>query len=501
LLKRASGRRCVTVGEGELASESERERSKCLILGCGSLGFAVARELKDRGFDVHVVDIDETRLEFLKQEGFNTLVCDIREENTAKELMKQNCDFDVIFILSNNVETNRLALLNIKKEFPEAYVIVRATDSKEKDELERLGADIVLFPLDVITEAAVRQVERLKTEKLLKKLIRTIKSVGDAEKFGIVVHDNPDPDAIASALALRHIMKEKGVCADILYGGIIGHQVNRAFVNLLGIEMRRIEDGVLSEYSKFALVDTAVPGSNNSLPADTKVSIIIDHHPAGNGVDAEFCDIREELGATSTILAKYLRWLNIPVDKVLATALLYGIKTDTNGFKRNAHPEDFIAAAFLYPKVDRELLDQIETPPVSAETINIIGKAIQNRKIKHSYLISNVGYIANRDALAQAADYLLNLEGVTVAIVIGMNDENIYVSGRSKDIRVNLGEAFRQAFSKIGSAGGHSTTAAAQIPLGLFSGVKEKDTLIKLAEDAITKRFLTVIGVENDSKS
>ena len=134
---------------------------------------------------------------------------------------------------------------------------------------------------------------------------------------------------------------------------------------------------------------------------------------------------------------------------------------------------------------------------MSAETVNIIGKAIQNRKIRHSYLISNVGFIANRDALAQAADYLLNLEGVTVAIVIGMNDENIYVSGRSKDIRVNLGEAFRQAFDKIGSAGGHSTTAAAQIPLGLFSGVKEKDTLIKLAEDAITKRFLAVIGVDD----
>ncbi|WP_456487318.1 NAD-binding protein [Candidatus Alkanophaga liquidiphilum] len=496
MFKKASGRRCVTVSEGESANESEQRRSRCLILGCGSLGFAVARELKSRGFDVHVVDIDETRLELLKQEGFSTLACDIREENTAKKLTRQNCDFDVIFILSNSAETNRLALLNIKKEFSDAYVVVRATDAKEKEELEGLGADVVLFPLDIITEAAVRQVEKIKTEKRMKRLIRTIKSIGENRKYGIVVHDNPDPDAIASALALRYIMKENGICADILYGGIIGHQVNRAFVNLLGIEMRRIESDVLREYSKFALIDATVPGSNNSLPAGTKVSIIIDHHPASNGVDAEFYD-REELGATSTILTKYLRWLNLPVDKVLATALLYGIKTDTNGFKRNAHPEDFIAAAFLYPRVDRELLDQIETPPVSAETVNIIGKAIQNRKIRHSYLISNVGFIANRDALAQAADYLLNLEGVTVAIVIGMNDENIYVSGRSKDIRVNLGEAFRQAFDKIGSAGGHSTTAAAQIPLGLFSGVKEKDTLIKLAEDAITKRFLAVIGVDD----
>jgi nanoRNase/pAp phosphatase (c-di-AMP/oligoRNAs hydrolase) len=320
-------------------------------------------------------------------------------------------------------------------------------------------------------------------------------------KLGIIVHDSPDSDAIASALALKQIARHVDVSADILYRGEIGHHINRAFVNILGIEMKRIErEDELKDYDKLALIDATVPGANNPLPPppEGNVDIIIDHHVANNKekVYADFFDVRTDNGATSTIMTRYLQELDIPVDKVLATALLQGIRTDTSSFKRETHPSDFFAAAFLHVKADKDLLEQIETPPMSTEMLNVVGDAIVHKKIKGSYLITNVGAVANRDAIPQAADYLLNLEGITTAIVIGLCEEMICVSGRSKDIRVNIGDAFVSAFGEIGSAGGHATMAAAQLPLGIFKGIKDKDTLMQLAEDAVTKRFLSVMKEE-----
>ena len=128
--------------------------------------------------------------------------------------------------------------------------------------------------------------------------------------------------------------------------------------------------------------------------------------------------------------------------------------------------------------------------------MNVVGGAIQHKKIKGSYLITSVGVVANRDAIPQAADYLLNLEGISTVVVIGLCEDMICVSGRSKDIRVNIGDAFVRAFGDIGSAGGHATMAAAQLPLGIFKGVKDKDTIMQLAEDAVSRRFLSVMKEE-----
>ncbi|RZN37606.1 MAG: potassium transporter TrkA, partial [Methanophagales archaeon ANME-1-THS] len=264
-------------------------------------------------------------------------------------------------------------------------------------------------------------------------------------------------------------------------------------------EMRRIEhQDDLKGYTKLALVDATVPGANNPLPPEGKVHIIIDHHAANDKkkIDADFLDAHAEDGATSTTMTRYLRDLEVPVDKVLATALLYGIRTDTNAFKRETNQSDFFAAAFLHLKADKDLLDRIENLPMSTEMLNVVGEAILHKRIKGSYLITNVGVVANRDAIPQAADYLLNLEGISTVVVIGLYEDKIIVSGRSKDIRVNMEDAFVRAFGGIGSAGGHATMAAAQIPLGIFSGLKEKDTIVQLVDDAVSKRFLSVLQEE-----
>ncbi len=479
-----------------------------VIFGCGSVGYAVAKELKAQGIEVVIVDTDEKKVELLKEEDFVAFVGDIREPKEITRIKREG-EPEAVFVLSNDSEVNKKAVKNIKEKLPQTSLIVRVIEPGDKEDLKELGVDVALSIRNIVSRAAIESLDRVKAQSKAKELIAIIEAINKKEKgkgrgkgkLGIIVHDSPDSDAIASALALKHIAGNVDVPADILYRGEIGHHVNRAFVNILGIEMRQIEgEEELKEYDKLALMDASVPGANNLLPPppEGNVDIIIDHHAGNNkeNVHADFFDVRTDNGATSTIMTRYLQELGIPVDKILATALLQGIRTDTSGFRRETHPSDFSAAAFLHVKADKELLEQIETPPMSTEMLNVIGNAIVHKKIKGSYLITNVGAVVNRDAIPQAADYLLNLEGITTAIVIGLCEDTICVSGRSKDIRVNIGDAFAHAFGEMGSAGGHATMAAAQLPLGIFRGIKDKDTLIQLAEGAVTKRFLSVMKEE-----
>lgn len=477
-------------------------RALQVIFGCGRIGYAVAKELRGQGLDVLIVDIDEKKVEVLNEEDFIAFVGDISDPEVTSKVVSEGTP-EVFFIVSNNSEVNKKAVNNIKEMAPQARLVVRAIDPADKEDLKGLGVDVVLTIPDIAARTAIGQLESAKSLRKAKELAAMIEELKDKEdrKLGIVVHDSPDPDAIASALALRQIARHVGVSADILYRGEIGHHVNRAFVNILGIEMIQIEHGDdLKGYGKLALVDATVPGVHNPLPLppEGKVNIIIDHHTANNKdkVAADFLEVQPDSGATSTIMTRYLQELGIPVDKELATALLHGIRTDTGGFKRETHPSDFSAAAFLHLKADKDLLEQIETPPMSTEMLNVVGNAILHKKIKGSYLITNVGEVANLDAIPQAADYLLNLEGISTVVVIGLVEDMICVSGRSKDIRVNIGDAFVRAFGDLGSAGGHASMSAAQIPLGIFKGLKDKDTIIQLVEDAVSKRFLSVMKEE-----
>ncbi|MBE0516724.1 MAG: NAD-binding protein [Methanophagales archaeon] len=486
----------------EVSKPGRKPKEKVLqvILGCGRTGYAVAKELKGQGLDVVIVDIDEKKVELLKEEGFIAFIGDITDPGVISKIVSEG-EPETVFILSNDSEVNTHVVKNVREILPHAHLVVRAIDPADKEDLRGLNVDIVLSIPDMTARTVIGHLERVKSLTKAKKLTSILEEIKESEKgkLGIVIHDSPDSDAIASALALKQIARHVDVPADILYRGDIGHQANRAFVNILGIAMRRIEhEEDLKEYDKLALIDATVPGANNPLPPESKVNIVIDHHVANNKkkVDVDFSDVRTDDGATSTTMTRYLRDLDIPVDKELATALLHGIRTDTGSFKRETHPSDFFAAAFLHLKADKDLLEQIETPPMSTEMLNVVGEAIAHKRIKGSYLITNVGVVANRDAIPQAADYLLNLEGISTVVVIGLYEDKIVISGRSKDIRVNIGDAFARAFGGIGSAGGHATMAAAQIPLGIFSGLKDKDAIMQLVDDAVSRRFLAVLQEE-----
>ncbi|WP_266080355.1 DHH family phosphoesterase [Haladaptatus caseinilyticus] len=310
------------------------------------------------------------------------------------------------------------------------------------------------------------------------------------DSLAILCHNDPDPDCISSALALSTVAEHVGVeDVTLYYGGEITHQQNRAMVNALDIELYRLTENCLRSSSLLAFVDHAKPGVNNSVPEGTMPDIVIDHHSV-TGIDAKYVDHRAEVGATASILTEYLAFLDIELDKRLATALLFGIRRETLAFTRSATGAEYTSARFLHPHADINLLRRLSDSLFTHETLDSIGETIQNRAVRGSYLVTHTGRTDERDTLPQAADYLLNLEGITTTLVFGIIDGTVHLSARTRDPRVHIGEVMTAAFGGVGSAGGHRDMAGGVVPLGVFGELDDCDTeLIDLLTDTLTERF------------
>jgi len=461
------------------------------ILGCGSVGHAVAEELEAEGKDVLILDMDEGRVEALRDQDMDARTADIREAGVADTV----ADRDVILILSSDEEANEAAVENIRERDGEQFIVARASDPVSADDLSESGADVVINPSAVIADSALRALETGELEYKAAQLAEVLDDTGG--QLAILTSPGPDPDSIASAVALQAIAAARDVDADIIYEGEIGLQENRAFVNLLGIDLRSRSDVDLDEYDTLALVDH----SQATDPLDDRtVGVYIDHAEPEIEYEAAFSDVRPSIAATSTILTKYIQEFDLSLSEQVATALLYGIRAETLDFKRDTTPADLTAAAYLYPFVNHDTLEQVESPSMSAETLDVLAEAIRNREVKGSHLVSNAGFVRDRDALAQAAQHLLNLEGITTTAVFAITEDTIYLAARSKDIRMNIGAVLEDAFGDIGEARGHSTDATVEIPLGIFTGIEtsedNRDTLLQLTEEAVRRKLFNAMGVE-----
>jgi len=324
----------------------------------------------------------------------------------------------------------------------------------------------------------------------------------DGESLAIVCHDNPDPDTLASGMALGRIARHVGVSeVDVLYAGSISHQQNRAFVNLFDLDLREYEPADLEAYDLLALVDHAVPGRNNGVPPDADVDVVIDHHSA-EGVRGRFVDHREELGASATILVEYLRELGIEPGEDLATALTFAIRRETLEFLRGATTAEYDAARFLHGSVDTARLRQLASPPLTPGTIDAIGDAIDNRVIRSSCLVSHVGRTEERDALPQAADYLVTLEGITTTVVAGIVDDAVHLSARSTSPDRDVGAILRRGFDDIGSAGGHDDMAGGQVPLGLFADwATDESGMTGLVGQLVARRVFDAMNLSPEERT
>lgn len=305
------------------------------------------------------------------------------------------------------------------------------------------------------------------------------RKLADLEEVAVLMHPNPDPDAMAAAIGITTLAEQVDTDATAQYAGQIRHQENRAFQTVLDLDFDRIEHVSDLAAEAVILVDhnaaRGFAGASDILPY-----AVVDHHP-GEGEGEAFTDVRTDYGATSSIVAEYFRDIgarpvppdlhqsevqtNYAVPSRIATGLLYGVLTDTNHLTSGCSGADFEASSYLFAGVDEDLLDRIAHPQVSAEVLEAKARAIAGRTVRGPFAVSDVGQLSNVDAIPQAADELIKLEGVTAVVICGERNGTIYLSGRSRDDRVHMGRTLAVAVEDIpdSSAGGHARMGGGQI--------------------------------------
>ena len=283
----------------------------------------------------------------------------------------------------------------------------------------------------------------------------------------ILPHDNPDPDALASAAALKHIvttlLKKE---AHIALGGIVGRAENRAMLTYLNITLVPVGEVCFYGDTQIALVDTQPRRSNNSLPEEIVPAVVIDHHPAyAMYPDIPFLDLRDQYGATSTILTEYLRDLKLDIESKLATALFYGIAAETQDLGREATAADIEASHFLYPYTNKRRLAKIENARVPREYFRVFREAIERATLYDRVVVSLLGEVQYPDMMAEVADFLLRLDQVEWAAAIGGYGSSLYCSLRTTERDVNAGDLLQRILGSR-SAGGHDMIAGGRMEVG-----------------------------------
>ena len=330
------------------------------------------------------------------------------------------------------------------------------------------------------------------TQEQLEQLLQAVQG---ASRVLILPHNDPDPDAIASAVALGRLLVEKaGLESQIAYRGIIGRAENKALVRYLDYPLQRLTGAHLARYNTIALVDTQPGTGNNPLPATCPPAIVLDHHPWRDATaGTTFADVRPDVGSTSTILIDYLRAAEIELAPPLATALFYGIKTDTLGLVRGAGPADVAAYFALQPLVDVEALVTIERAQVPEEYFQSLDAALHSAYIYGHVVTSFIGQMRRPDLAAEMADLFLRLRGVQWAICIGVYRHELILSIRTRSGKSGAGQLARAIVGEQGTAGGHGSMAGGQLPL---LGANPESLA-----DELVGRALVRLGVPRESEA
>jgi nanoRNase/pAp phosphatase (c-di-AMP/oligoRNAs hydrolase) len=311
----------------------------------------------------------------------------------------------------------------------------------------------------------------------------------------ILPHDNPDPDAMASAAALKYIVGALlGKPAHIVLGGIVGRAENRAMRLFLNIDLVPVCDVSFDGSAQIALVDTQPGRPNNSLPDGVVPDVVIDHHPAyAEYPGVGFLDLRDQYGATSTILTEYLQESKLGIDGKIATALFYGIAAETQDLGREATAADIEASHFLYPHTNKRRLAKIENARVPREYFRVFREAIDRATLYENVVISMLGDVQYPDMVAEVADFLLRLDRVTWAAAVGTFEGSLHCSVRTTERDVNAGEILQRVLGSK-SAGGHDQIAGGKIPVGI-----EPEARIRAAA-VVRDRLLAELGTQCEGR-
>lgn len=308
----------------------------------------------------------------------------------------------------------------------------------------------------------------------------------------IVMQDNPDPDAVAAAGALRQIAKgTSGVVCSLAHGGAVGRVENRALVRYLSLNLRPIGDVRAEQFDLVSMVDTQPQTGNNSLPPDIKVNAVFDHHPLRKeSRSADFTDVRKAYGATSTILYEYLREFKIEVDTTLATALCYGIRSDTQELGRDSTQADIDAYVALYPLANKRALGRIQREPEPVAYYRTLSRGLTRARTYDRALVTPLGNLDCPESAAEMADLLLRCETVDWALTYGIHNGRMYLSLRTNVRGTDAGKTMASIVRGLGRGGGHESAAGGQIDVaGLDAGERQE------LDETLLERFLKRLDI------
>ncbi len=408
--------------------------------------------------------------------------------SSLEEALNQTGNFTMIIIEKNCFSNEATKEINV--HYPNTPMIVSDVDRPSEPPP---SVRFVRFN-ELLASQIAREEKFARTETRVEELRKVHNG---AKKMLILLHYNPDPDAIASALALRTLLKRNRQTAII---GHLGEKVSRpenvAMIEQLEIDLEELNNSDLKDFDSIALVDVQPSYFGNILP---DVDSVIDHHPQVGSYKAKFSEIRSEEGATSTILTSFLRAAQVEISERLATSLLYGIKTDTVSLNRDANPDDVDAFTFLYPHANLGLLRRIERAEIPPSELKCFGKALADHWISDGIFFVNLGRVKREYLIPKMADFGIQVKGVGWSIAFGIiGNSYLVISVRNIGFKKSAGRIVRDLFGEIGSAGGHRSAAKAVISLR-----KIRNVLGAASQDRIcrwlTKQFVKAIA-ENSNE-
>lgn len=323
------------------------------------------------------------------------------------------------------------------------------------------------------------------------KLNRLCAVLKDQKTLLIVMQDFPDPDAIAAAAALRELARSnQEITTTLACGGFVGRAENRALLKYLGLNIKSLDGVTPEQFGVIALVDTQPGAGNNGLGRDVIPDIVIDHHPMRpQSRKCPFSDVRSRYGATSTIMYEYMVVAGVDLPLPVATALLYGIRSDTADLGREAVRADIDAYLALYPNCNKRVLGRIAMARVPRSYFQTIAMGLNNAHSAGNCVYTLLGSVDTPDIVSEIADLLLRDEETTWALCIGAYGDQLLLSLRTSDLQANAGKIMLRIVGKSGTGGGHSVMAGGQIPVtspdpGIFHDKAH----------AIVNRYLRILG-------
>jgi len=296
------------------------------------------------------------------------------------------------------------------------------------------------------------------------KLEALLKALSGSRSVLILTHDNPDPDGLSSAACLRYIISKRlGLKTRIGYGGVVGRAENRSMLRHLKIHTTKLTESTIKRYKSVILIDTQPMTGNNSMPAAVRPLGVIDHHPQRRSTRAPFIDIRPDYGASATILTEYLFASGLDVPTNLATALFYGIASETQDLGREAVEADRMAYQALFPKTNWSILSHIRRPARDKLHFAYLAKAFKNAVTYKNAVASTLGRVEYSDIIPQVAEMLLDLKRISWCLCTGRYKDQILISVRTSRAKGRAGKVARTVVGSSGTAGGHDMIAGGQV--------------------------------------